>query len=116
MWELITSDLFDEWFKKQDDSLQETLLAAMINLQRYGPMLGRPYVDTLEGSSYPNMKELRVQYGGNPIRALFAFDPKRCAVIFCAGNKKGENEKRFYENMIKIADAEFKKHLENLEG
>ena len=61
------------------------------------------------------MKELRVQHAGNPIRAFFAFDPTRRAILLCADYKTGVNENRFYKDMIKLADAEFRKHLAKLE-
>lgn len=80
-------------------------------LKEVGPNLGRPYVDTLKGSKYPNMKELRVQFAGEPIRAFFAFDPNRMAIVLCAGNKAGQNEKRFYKDMINLADSEYSKHI-----
>lgn len=57
------------------------------------------------------MKELRIQYSGHPVRAFFAFDPTRQAIILCAGDKKSVNDKRFYKNMIHLADAEYRKHL-----
>jgi hypothetical protein len=56
------------------------------------------------------MKELRVQSKGRPLRAFFAFDPQRSAILLCAGDKTGD-EKRFYKEMIKLADAEYRKHL-----
>jgi hypothetical protein len=59
------------------------------------------------------MKELRIQSGGRPLRAFFAFDPERTAIILCAGDKTG-NAKRFYKSMIHIADNEFSTHLANL--
>ena len=61
------------------------------------------------------MKELRIQSKGKPLRAFFAFDPKRKAVLLCAGNKTG-NEKRFYKLMIPLADKEYETHLDNLEA
>lgn len=36
----------------------------------FGPTLGRPYVDTVKASAYANMKELRIQHAGKPIRAF----------------------------------------------
>ncbi|EES0916290.1 hypothetical protein FXI30_004795 [Escherichia coli] len=60
---------------------------------------------------HPNMKELRVQFAGEPIRAFFAFDPNRMAIVLCAGNKAGQNEKRFYKDMINLADSEYSKHI-----
>ncbi|MDC9605856.1 type II toxin-antitoxin system RelE/ParE family toxin [Xenorhabdus griffiniae] len=115
MWEVITTECFDEWFLAQDDELRESIYEAMGILEKFGPNLGRPYVDTLYGSDFPNMKELRIQHAGDPIRAFFAFDPKRCAIVLCAGNKTGTNEKRFYKDMIRKADFEYRRHLDNLE-
>lgn len=111
MWDVETTDTFDEWFFDQPISLKEDVLAAMHILAEYGPQLGRPYVDTVKDSTYPNMKELRIQHAGDPIRAFFAFDPNRKAIVLCAGDKTGCVEKRFYKEMIKIADNEFSKHL-----
>ncbi|MBF0235924.1 MAG: type II toxin-antitoxin system RelE/ParE family toxin, partial [Desulfamplus sp.] len=64
-------------------------------------------------SCHSNMKELRIQSRGEPIRAFYAFDQHRNGIVLCAGNKTG-NEKRFYEVMIPIADREFTAHLEKL--
>lgn len=112
MWKVITTECFDDWFDAQTASLQDEVLAHLSILSENGPNLGRPQADTLKGSKYPNMKELRIQFAGNPIRAFFAFDPKRMAIVLCAGDKTGLNEKRFYKDMIKLADAEYSKHLE----
>ncbi|EJS6906047.1 TPA: type II toxin-antitoxin system RelE/ParE family toxin [Salmonella enterica] len=112
MWQVITTECFEGWFDSQCEALQEEILAALSILSENGPSLGRPQVDTLKGSKFPNMKELRVQFAGNPIRAFFAFDPKRMAIVLCAGDKTGLNEKRFYKDMIKLADSEYSKHLE----
>ncbi len=111
MWQVITTECFDEWFNTQSEPLQEEILAVLILLAEEGPGPGRPHVDTIKGSSFCNMKELRIQYAGSPFRAFFAFDPKRSAIVLCAGGKTGINEKRFYKDMIKLADAEFSKHL-----
>jgi len=79
-------------------------------LEEKGPGLARPYADTVHGSRFSNMKELRVQSRGDPVRVFFAFDPSRTGVLLCAGNKVG-NEKRFYDEMIPIADQEFTEYL-----
>lgn len=113
MWTIETTNTFDEWFDSLDDIDRTNILASMIVLQERGPMLSRPYADTVKGSCHSNMKELRVQSKGDPIRAFFAFDPKRKGVLLCAGNKTGNN-KRFYAEMIPIADREFTAHLEKL--
>ncbi|MCZ7834800.1 type II toxin-antitoxin system RelE/ParE family toxin [Atlantibacter hermannii] len=111
MWEVITTDVFDQWLFAQNQGLREDVLAAMHILEEFGPHLGRPYVDTLHGSIFPNLKELRIQHEGNPVRACFAFDPLRRAVVLCAGDKTGVNEKLFYKTMIRQAEAEYRRYL-----
>ncbi|HEM6966043.1 TPA: type II toxin-antitoxin system RelE/ParE family toxin [Legionella pneumophila] len=113
MWLIETTDTFDVWFDALDDIDKANVLASMIVLREKGPMLSRPYADTVKGSCHSNMKELRIQSKGDPIRAFFAFDPKRRGILLCAGNKTG-NDKRFYEEMIPIADREFTVHLKNV--
>lgn len=113
MWGINTTDTFDAWYENLADTDRANVLASMLVLQSQGPMLGRPHVDTVNDSAYSNMKELRVQSKGQPLRAFFAFDPERKGILLCAGNKAG-NEKRFYEEMIPIADREYAAHLEAL--
>jgi len=91
----------------------EYILAYWNTLALYGPKLGRPYADTIKGSKFTNMKELRVQFKGDPWRILFAFDPKRRSILLIGGNKRGD--KRWYEKNIPIADARFEKHLKQME-
>lgn len=110
MWLIETTDTFDNWLDMQGDADRANVLASLIVLQERGPMLSRPYADTVNGSCHSNMKELRVQSKGQPIRAFFAFDPKRKGIVLCAGNKTGD-DKRFYEVMIPIADREFSAYL-----
>jgi hypothetical protein len=81
-------------------------------LAEFGPGLGRPRVDTLEGSGFSNMKELRIQHQGEPWRILFAFDPKRQAILLVGGNKAGN--KKWYKENIPIADKRYREYLETL--
>lgn len=101
-----TTERFDCWFTSLNDSDRACVLAALMVLREMGPGLSRPCADTIKGSAYIYMKELRIQSRGNPIRAFFAFDPNRTAIVLCAGNKAG-NEKRFYREMLPVADREF---------
>jgi hypothetical protein len=82
-------------------------------LRRRAPNLGRPRVDSVKGSRFSNMKELRVQYHGDPWRILFALDPRRQAILLVGGNKRGQ--KRWYKDHIRVADERFRRHLESLE-
>lgn len=113
MWQIETTDTFDLWFDAQIDADRTSILATLMVLQERGPSLSRPYADTVNGSQHRNMKELRVQSAGQPIRVFFAFDPRRRGILLCAGNKTG-NEKRFYAEMIPIADREYSAHIETL--
>jgi hypothetical protein len=110
MWEVIATDKFTDWFAQLSKTDRARVLAGMYLLKEKGPHLSRPYADTVEGSKYVNMKELRVQSKGDPLRAFFVFDPKRKGVLLCAGNKVGD-EKRFYKRMIPIADKEYNAYL-----
>lgn len=112
MWAVITTDLFNEWLEQQDESTQEKVLAALVVLQQQGPSLGRPLVDTVYDSKFTNMKELRVQHRGKPLRAFFAFDPLRQAIVLCIADKGGK--KRFYKEMLAIADEQYELHLASL--
>lgn len=115
MWTVLTTEAFDQWFDQQSEGMQEKVLAGLLALSLGGPQLGRPLVDSIMESGYSHMKELRVQYKGEPIRAFFAFDPSRQAIVLCAGNKKGK-EKWFYKKMLAIADQAYLQHLQQSEG
>ena len=80
-------------------------------LEQFGPQLGRPRVDTLNGSHHKNMKELRFDAGDGVWRFAFAFDPKRKGIVLCGGDKSGGSEKRFYRQLIAKADGRFDAHL-----
>lgn len=113
MWAVETTEIFDAWYAKLDDADRANVLASLLVLRQMGPRLGRPHADTVKGSRHSNMKELRIQSRGKPLRALFAFDPERKGIVLCAGNKAG-NDKRFYDEMISLADREFTAHLRRL--
>jgi hypothetical protein len=110
IWEVVFHREFEEWFFAEDIEVQKSLAMVLDILEEQGAALGRPYVDTIKGSMFPNMKELRVQHAGNPYRILFAFDPQRQAVVLIGGNKGGD--KRWYEKNIPIADRRFAEYLE----
>lgn len=73
-------------------------------------------MDTLNGSDYANMKELRFEADDGEWRVAFAFDPKRRAVLLVAGDKAGVSEKKFYKRLIAKADARYERHLGKLKA
>ena len=113
-WEVGFDPVFDREFDALPTTVQDELLAQAKLLEAFGPALGRPRVDTLNGSRHANMKELRFQAGDGVWRVAFAFDPQKKAVLLVAGDKSGVNERRFYRQLIKRADARFSMHLDRL--
>jgi hypothetical protein len=113
-WDVEFEDEFETEFDGFTDPVITELLARANVLAQFGPMLGRPNVDTLNGSEHSNMKELRFTADGGVWRVAFAFDPKRKAILLCGGDKEGKDQKRFYKDLIRVADRRFKTHLERL--
>jgi hypothetical protein len=85
-------------------------------LVEFGPQLGRPHADTLKGSKFANMKELRLSADNGEWRLAFAFDIKRHAILLCAGDKSGGAQKKFYKALIRKADKRFASHQASLSG
>jgi hypothetical protein len=59
-------------------------------------------------------RELRVQHAGRPYRILYAFDPRRIAILLAGGDKTGDD--RWYETFVPIADTLYDRHLATLKG
>lgn len=116
MWEVKFYPLFEEEFDELSEAVQDELLAELVFLEKMGPQLNRPHVDTLNGSKYGNMKELRFKADNGVWRVAFAFDPKRKAILLVAGDKAGKAEKPFYKQLIKKADERFSDHLKQIKG
>ena len=95
-------------------AVREEVAAMALLLRQFGPHLRRPHCDTLKGSKHPNMKELRFTLPDGAWRVAFAFDPRRRAILLVGGSKSGTPEKRFYRELIRMADARFDKHVKGL--
>ncbi len=110
-WDIEYTDEFFAWWDGLDWQQETAVAVAVEYLAERGPALGRPFVETISGSRHPNMKELRPK-GGN-LRVLFAFDPRRMAVLLIGGDKTGEWS-AWYRRAIPIADELYDQHLETL--
>jgi hypothetical protein len=111
-WEIEGTDQFAEWYRSLHDAEQAALDYSIGVLEQEGPALGRPHVDHVDRSRHANMKELRTQVRGRPIRTFFAFDPHRTAILLIGGDKTGNPD--FYNEMIPVADALYDEHLATL--
>ena len=114
MWAVETTDDFDAWFSGLNETEREEIYAVIGLLKVVGPQLKRPHADTLDGSDYANMKELRANTAGSVLRAAFAFDPLRTAILLTGGDKSGISERRFYKQLIAKADKLYRLHLEKI--
>lgn len=110
-WEIEGTDEFADWYGSLDHETQDDVIAAVSKLEERGPGPGRPLVDTIKGSRYPNMKELR-PLGGN-IRILFAFDLRRTAILLIGGDKT-HRWSEWYATMIPVADRLYEEYLDQL--
>jgi len=95
------------WFTAliKEDLGSATLVAqAVAALREDGPSLGRPLVDRLKGSRIHHLKELRPgSRGRSEIRIIFAFDPTRSALLLLGGDKAG-NWERWYRDNVPVAE------------
>lgn len=109
-WTIILLSEVRAWYDaltESDPDTADSVAAAIDLLEGRGPQLGRPLVDTLEGTALPNLKELRPgSTGRSELRILFVFDPERQAVLLTAGNKSGQ-WKAWYEEHIPLAERRY---------
>ena len=111
-WEVEYTNEFEEWWTTLTVDEQSAIDQAVEALARGGPPLGRPWVDTIATSRHANMKELRPP--GGFLRILFAFDPRRSAILLIGGNKKGKWT-TWYQRAIPVADQLYDDHLAALQ-
>jgi hypothetical protein len=112
-WEIELTGEAESWYMALDTAAAERVAASLDELERRGPRLGRPFVDSVKGSRHHNMKELR-SIGGH-LRALFAFDPRRRAIVLLGGDKTND-WKGWYERNIPRADRLYDEHLRSIGG
>jgi len=111
-WEIEFSDEFGMWWEGLTLEEQNSIADGVYVLEEFGPALTRPHADTVRGSRYPNMRELRVQHHGRPYRILYAFDLRRVGVLLIGGDKTGNS--RWYEQFVPKADGIYAQHLREL--
>ena len=112
-WEVEYTDEFELWWDSLSEEQQEDLDASVGLLEEYGPSLPFPYSSSVHGSKHGHMRELRTQSKGTPLRTLYAFDPRRTAILLIGGDKTGQDD--WYERYVPIADRLYDKHLEEIE-
>ena len=112
MWEVEFTDEFEQWWDSLTEAQQDAVKDRVGLLAEFGPDLGRPVVDQIKTSRHQNMKELRASAGG-ALRVLFAFDPRRQAILLIGGNKDGAWQ-RWYLEAVPFADELYDQHLREI--
>lgn len=110
MWAVDYTEEYEAWFDSLDEECKTSVASRVYLLEQFGPQLSRPYADTLKGSKYANLKELRASTSEHVLRVAFYFDVKRKAFLLCGGDKKGKDEKRFYKSLIQEAEKLIEKY------
>lgn len=111
-WEVEGTDQFADWYGALSDDEQVAVGRVIEMLVEHGPALPFPYSSGISTSKHRHMRELRIQHAGRPYRVLYAFDPRRAAILLLGGDKTGED--RWYEQHVPGADALYDEHLETL--
>ena len=113
-WEVEYTDEFEAWWIDLDDGEQIDIDAVVGILEEKGPHLPYPYSSDVRGTKYGSIRELRIQHKGKPYRILYAFDPRRTAILLIGGKKGGGQ--RGYEKYVPLAERIYEKHLKTLKN
>ena len=111
-WEVEYTKQFEVWWDSLSEDEQVEISAKVELLEEFGPVLPRPHADVITTSRHANMKELRGKVEGRHLRVLYAFDPRRMALLLIGGDKTGDPN--WYEKFVPIADDLFDEHLRQL--
>ena len=112
VWDVESTAQFEQWWRDLTLAEQRSVAGGVRLLGREGPTLRSPHSSDIRSSRHGNMRELRVQSGGRPLRIFYAFDPRRTAILLIGGDKTGDN--RFYPRFVRRADELYDEHLARL--
>jgi hypothetical protein len=112
MWEIEYTDEFEDWWKSLNVKEQAAIDSGVRLIEEFGPSLRFPHSSEIKNSRHGNMRELRRQAEGKPLRVFYAFDPRRTAILLLGGDKTGDD--RFYEVMVPTADRIYDNYLKEI--
>lgn len=113
-WDIKQTPEFQEWFDEGDKRLKLAIVEHVEILKQMGPHLGRPYADTIKGSSITNLKELRFTSREKVIRIFYVFSPDRIGILLIGGNKSSSKDKTFYKSMIDQSEKIYARYFEEI--
>jgi hypothetical protein len=108
-WDVEYTDAFQAWWEGLREAERESVASSIRMLRQQGPNLSFPYSSRILGSKVRTLRELRIQHRGRPYRVLYAFDPRRAAVLLMGGDKTGND--RWYEQNVPRAEIIYRLHV-----
>jgi hypothetical protein len=111
-WEIEYTDEFEAWWNDLSEEEQIDVDSVVGLLEEKGPHLPYPYSSNIEGTKYGEIRELKIQHKGKPYRIIYAFDPRRTAILLIGGRKTGG--RRWYEKYVPLAEKIYREHLKFL--
>lgn len=108
-WDVEYTDAFQAWWEGLREEEQESVSATIRLLERDGPSLSFPHSSRIVLSKLGKLRELRIQHRGRPYRVLYAFDPRRVAILLLGGDKTGHD--RWYEQNVPRAEILYRLHF-----
>ena len=112
VWNVEYTDEFNEWWETLDEKEQDAIDRSVMLLEDQGPSLSYPHSSDIRQSRHGNMRELRSQCKGHPLRTFYAYDPRRSAILLIGGDKAGNNN--FYDEMVPKADKIYDEYLKEI--
>jgi len=112
-YEVEFTNEFEVWWNSLTDDEQESVAFSVRLLEERGIHLKRPHADSIHGSKFINLRELRCQHEGRPYRVLYALDPRRVAMLLIGGDKAGNSA--WYEEFVPKAEKIYAQHLKEID-
>jgi len=111
-WDVEYTDEFEGWWDDLSEAEQEDIDAVVELLEARGPRLPFPYSSGIQSSKHDHIRELRIQHQGRPYRVLYAFDPRRTAILLLGGDKTGNDD--WYDENVPKADKLYDMYIGEL--
>jgi hypothetical protein len=111
-WEVEYTDEFFAWWSTLSEAEQNSISVAVGLLESEGSAVRYPHSSGIRGARHSHLRELRIQHRGRPYRVLYAFDPRRVAVLLIGGDKTGDD--RWYRTFVPMAERLYDEHIQVL--
>ncbi|MDF5977534.1 type II toxin-antitoxin system RelE/ParE family toxin [Pseudomonas aeruginosa] len=111
-WDIEYTDEFGDWWGSLSEDEQESLAVTVRLLEERGAILGAPPQQRHQWLPPWPYERATDSTRRATFRTLYAFDPRRSAILLIGGDKTGDD--RWYELNVPIADRLYDEHLHQL--